>query len=514
MVRTSSMNSKRRSSASPVNRREFLRSAALLTGMTATDWALPVGRSNETQPSKLHERGLPGSSILDLPASSAPVDHIVVLMMENRSFDHYLGWLGSDQAYVERGRSRYGSDFSVDGSNSLTYKDPQGREIATYYLPDRGGEMNPYRGCGHADPGHAWDQGRTQRDRGFIAQGSGNDEFALGYYASNDLPFYSLLARRFTVFDHYHASLLGPTFPNRAYLHSAQSGGVKDNFTALLGFPWQTIWDRLGKAQVPAAYYYVDLPVLALWGFRLIPFCRPIGDYFNDAASGKLPNVVFIDPRFIGDMHNDDHPFADVRAGQKFVFDLIDAFVRSLHWRSGMFIVTYDEWGGFFDHVAPPVFPDDRQSANDLENFGQAGFRVPTMMVSPYARSGFVDHRPYEHTSILRFIEWRFLGAPPEGPGSTGDTWFLTKRDRYANNIGASLTPDEFNPDTDLGPPAQTISRSCSGVTEEGAPAPSSLPDRDDSSGEKNPFVQAYESGYFQAVGYKVYPQTRVHPKP
>ena len=127
-----------------------------------------------------------------------------------------------------------------------------------------------------------------------------------------------------------------------------------------------------------------------------------------------------------------------------------------------MFILTYDEWGGFFDHVRPPVFADDRTSENDQENFGQAGFRVPTILASPYARPGFVDHRLYEHTSILRFIEWRFLGAPPEGPGADGDTWFLTKRDRHANNIGASLTPEAFDLETNLSPPTPSISRPCS----------------------------------------------------
>ena len=82
-------------------------------------------------------------------------------------------------------------------------------------------------------------------------------------------------------------------------------------------------------------------------------------------------------------------------------------------------MLTYDEWGGFFDHVAPPILPDLRASANDEENFGQAGFRVPTVLASPYARPGFVDHTQYDHTSILRFLEWRFLGAPPRGPGAS-----------------------------------------------------------------------------------------------
>jgi phospholipase C len=141
----------------------------------------------------------------------------------------------------------------------------------------------------------------------------------------------------------------------------------------------------------------------------------------------------------VGPEQCDDHPLADIRRGQAFVRDAFKAFAKSPHWHNGAFIVTYDEWGGFFDHVAPPHFVDDRANPDDLLDFGQGGFRVPTIVASPFARPGYVDHRTYEHTSILRFLEWRFLGAPPEGPGAATDTWFLTSRDRNANNLGASL---------------------------------------------------------------------------
>ena len=112
----------------------------------------------------------------------------------------------------------------------------------------------------------------------------------------------------------------------------------------------------------------------------------------------------------------------------------------------------YDEWGGFFDHVRPPVVPDDRNSSNDFDNFGQLGFRVPSLIASPYARRGYVDHNLYDHTSVLRFLEWRFLGARPQGPGRRRDRWFLTKRDRYANNFGASLRFSDPEPDVDFNP--------------------------------------------------------------
>jgi phospholipase C len=479
-----------------INRREFLRGAALLGGAAAAQQMLPLGWARERQSVKRSGPRDLSPSILDTSADLSPIDHIVVVMMENRSFDHYLGWLAADSEYLEQGRSRYGADFSVDGDNRQTYKDPQGREVATYYLPAKMGEANPYRGCGHKDPGHGWNQGRAERDGGFLAQGSGNDQYALGYYLANDLPLYAALARRFTLFDHYHCSILGPTFPNREYLHSAQSGGNKDNsLPPPRGFQWPTIWDKLAAAGVPAAYYYVDLPIIGFWGPRLLHVSHRIANYFDDAAAGTLPNVVFVDPRLNGEMHSDDHPFADIRAGQKFVSDVFQAFVQSPHWRSGMFIVTYDEWGGFFDHVPPPVLPDDRASQNDQENFGQAGFRVPTILASPYARPGFVDHRLYDHTSILRFIEWRFLGAPAAGPGADSDTWYLTKRDRYANNIGASLTPDRFDPDVHLELPHLTISPPCSGGGHEA---------------EEPAFERALSMRYFESVGYQI----DLHPRP
>ncbi len=429
-----------------MKRRDFLRNAALVGAGAAMGGAMPP----------IAMAGPKGGSMLDLPAADAPIDTVVVVMMENRSFDHYLGWLANDESYLEDGRSLWGGRFRVDGSTTETYRRPNGTAVATYPITEVG-EDNPWRGCGHPDPGHGWTAGRRQRDDGFLARGSGNDEYALGWFGADDLAFYSAISRRFTVFDRYHCSLLGPTFPNREYLHSAQSGGLKNNaFPQEVGFPngfpWETIWDRFAAANVPARYYFVDLPVLALWGQRLVPYVSLIANYFDDAAAGRLPNVVFVDPGFIGETRTDEHPHGDVRDGQRLVYNVVKAFIESPHWERGALILTYDEWGGFYDHVRPPRMADDRARGRDDENdFGQAGFRVPTRLLSPYARRNFVDHRLYDHASILRFLEWRFLGATAEGKGRHGDSWFLTTRDRQANNIGWSLLPD--NPDPEFDPP-------------------------------------------------------------
>jgi phospholipase C len=372
-------------------------------------------------------------------------------MMENRSFDHLFGWLGDESGYLDDGRRRYGPSFAVDGRTKQLFRDPLGALVTTIPLTALRGR-DPYRGCGHPVPDHSWVGGRVQRDAGFLAPLTHNDEFATSYYQESDLPFLAPFAKRFTVFDRHFASLLGPTFPNRQYLHSATSEGRKDDPRPLESGPYAapTIWDRLGAANVPAAYYYSRLPVLLLWGDRLDRFIRPLDRYFEDAAAGMLPNVVMVDPDFSGSLRTDYHPDGDTRLGERFLLEVFAAFAQSPHWERGAFVLVYDEWGGFFDHVAPPLLRDDRSSSHDDDNFGQAGFRVPAVLASPYARRGYVDHRRYDHTSILRFIEWRFLGAPPEGAGRGQPSWSLTQRDRCANNIGASLRPDKPEPEVGI----------------------------------------------------------------
>lgn len=444
----------------------------------------------------------PPGSILNLPASSSPIDHVVVLMMENRSFDHWLGWLGSDDEWLDNAYTRYGPGVMVNGSPNQTYLDPDGVAHDTAHMLDYLADGNPWRGCDHPDPGHGWNHGRSQRDGGFLATGSGNDPFAIGYYLADDVPFTSRLARRFTVCDNSFASVLGPTYPNRLYLHSGQSGGYKNNYLPINegGFSWPTIWEKLAAASVPAGYFYVDLPVTALFGSRLSSFNAPIDDYFTRCAAGTLPNVTFLDPGFLTGSRTDNHPHADIRAGEAFVRDAFKAFAQSPHWENGLFILTYDEWGGFFDHVAPARFVDDRFSYDDVNDFSRAGFRVPTILASPYSQVGAVDHETYNHASILRFLEWRFLGAPPMGPDEGGPQWWLTLRDRWSNNIGMSLV-EVATPDVgfDLDVAVDDPSAECAA---EGA-EPSGAVERAIPAGyQKHAFEQALDEGYFERVGF------------
>lgn len=505
-----------------MDRRSFLRGAAALGGLTSIGALSPA--LADTRWTQGRSRSEP-EPLLSLPAKEAPIDSVVILMMENRSFDHYFGWLPSDEPYVEAGRSRYGAGFSVAGSNMQTYATPDGKAYPTYHLGPQEVVGDPARGCGHPDPGHGWDEGRIQRDQGFLAHNSGNDIFAIGYFQSPDLPVYSELVRSFTTFDHYHAAIMSSTYPNRLYLLSAQTDGLKDPPLPIqqLGFQWPCIMDRLSAAGVSWRNYAQDLPTSAFFGARQLPNVRPLEAFLVDAAAGTLPQVSFVDPGFMSGYRTDDHPLGDHRVAQAFVGTIFSAFHASPQWRRGAMFVTYDEWGGFFDHVRPPSVYDDRASAVDEDNFGQLGFRVPMLLLSPYARPGFVDHRLYEHTSVLRFLEWRFLGAPPEGPGlGVGQSqWWLTGRDRNANNIAASMVA---TPDTDarLDPVSliPDVSLACVGRTFQDVPVADQIEQmvipQPKSNSPMTPsefevtgvsaMQRAFEAGYYDRLGYQVKP--------
>jgi phospholipase C len=259
------------------------------------------------------------------------------------------------------------------------------------------------------------------------------------------------LTRDYQAYDRWFAALLGPTQPNRYYLHSGQSGGLKNNalppelaaehpeWTA--GWDWPTIWTLFDRYGISSAYYFSNLPQLTFWGPRHVNKFRHISEYYAAAASGTLPQVSFIDPWFSAPegLANDDHPFADIRLGQAFLSDVTEAFVFSRHYRHGALVLTYDEWGGFWDHVDPPRVADDRGTPGDpggQNDFSQLGFRVPSTIISPWTRGNAVDHTTYEHSSIIKFIAQNW-GLP-----------FLTQRQRSTNSIGRAFNGfRQFDPD-------------------------------------------------------------------
>jgi phospholipase C len=364
-----------------------------------------------------------------------------VLMMENRSFDHYLGWLpGAD-----------GRQAGLEFTNS------QGQTFSTHHL-------DFFQSCGFEDPDHSWDGGRTELDGGrldgFLR--SASDVFSIGYYEEADVPFTPHAAKAFTAFDRFFCSLLGPTYPNREYMHAGQSYGMTDNSLPVsstqLGFPDTTIFAALAQAGISNRYFFADLPISALWGAPGLARSGQVQEYYERAANGTLPALSFVDPAFEGEdqgTSGDEHPLADIRVGQAYVSDIVHAFLESPQFKRGALFMVYDEWGGFFDHVAPPRVPDQRSSTNLANDFGQMGFRIPAVLVSPYARRGHVDHSIYGFESILKMIRYRY-GIPP-----------LTLRDLYANNIAAafdfSSKPNYEIPD--LPTPPEVISSECAGTT-------------------------------------------------
>jgi phospholipase C len=401
-----------------LSRRDFLARTAYAAGLASVAGTLPAGTI-------LAEASAAAARRNKLPSPrNTPIDHFVILMMENRSFDHYFGWLGAE----------------ADASQQQTYLAPDGRQVPTRHFKTLGSGGDEYKGCGHPDPGHGWTSGRVQLRSGFMAEGSGNDEFALTYFNENELPAIHPAARNYTMFDRFFCSALTSTWPNRYYKWSGTAGGRKSNDppAGSLGNQWETIFDRGLARGLSARYYNSDLPFSAVWGSRGASWTNPISRYYSDCAAGTLPNISIVDPPFRdgggGDgLSADEHPLGDVRLGQAFMADVINAFVRSPNYRRGALFVVYDEWGGFYDHVRPPRVPDDRASRNLDEDWGQMGFRIPAVAISPYARSKRkrgryrVDHGTYGFESILKLISYRF------GLG------YLNRRHRYAANIGHAL---------------------------------------------------------------------------
>jgi phospholipase C len=338
----------------------------------------------------------------------SPVKHIVVVMMENRSFDHFLGWV-------------HGADGKQAG---LAYPDRTGVLRPTHPLaPD-------YQGCGHPDPDHSYVGGRVEYDRGACdgwLRAGNNDDYAIGYYKESDEAFFAAAAPQWTVMDRYFAAILSETYPNRIYQHAAQTDRIT-NTTTLSTLP--TIWDRLAAAGLDGRYYYSDIPFLALWGPKYLPISHPVAQFLADAQAGDLPEVAFVDPRFVDEdsgTSGDDHPHADIRNGEVFLATIYNAVISSPDFENTVLVINYDEWGGFFDHVPPPTAPIPPATAAAGDVDGRLGFRVANLVVSPWARSGFVSHEVFDHTSVLRMIESTF-GLQP-----------LTMRDATANDLSLVL---------------------------------------------------------------------------
>lgn len=335
------------------------------------------------------------------PGMEAGIDHIVVVMMENRSYDHLLGWLpGGNSAPQDQ-----------------TYLDDAGVEHARYRYPN-------WASCGEDDPGHSRDAGFRQFNDGacdgFLRESP--DTYPISYHTQDQLGFWGTAAPAWTVCDNYFSAFLGPTWPNRFYQHCGQTPRP-DNKIMLHDMP--TIWDRLVAAGLEGRYYFSDGPFVALMGIRHLLVSRTFDQFLDDARRGRLPHVSFVDPRFAISApfgtSNDYHPHSDIRAGDEFLHTIYEAVTNSPNWERTVLVVNFDEWGGFADHVPPAVAADRKPE------WGQRGFRVPCLVASPFARRGHIAHGEYDHASVLKMIEWAFALRP------------LTPRDAAANNLADVL---------------------------------------------------------------------------
>jgi phospholipase C len=343
-----------------------------------------------------------------------PVDKVVVLMLENRSFDHMLGWLkvedpaspvdgltGNETNPYSGGTERVGT-----GAQDYTWIDP-GHEYEDVVMQLFGGTTVP-------TPPQATNMGFVNS----LSRKYGNDllygRTAMQCFDRARLPVLYALADHFTVCDRWFCSVPGPTWPNRFFVHAASSNGhVSNRLVANYDIP--TIYEKLSDAGKSWRIYYGDVPQSLALGHLREPRnrrnYRKLGHFAEDAAAGALPDYTFIEPRyfdFLGWKANDQHPGNHVELGEHLIAEVYEALRSSPLWERCLLLVVYDEHGGLYDHVPPPWdghpvpvrAPGGVPSHNPPFAFDRLGPRVPAIVVSPWVARGAVDHTIYEHASV------------------------------------------------------------------------------------------------------------------
>lgn len=359
------------------------------------------------------------------------IRHIVVLMLENRSFDNVFGYLRPASPEFD----------GLDGAQC-----PGNDGIAPWPTPagtDCSTTPNP-------DPGELFDDINAQLFNGPITGVPSMSGFVANYvrqggkgadimhsFSRADLPVLSELADSFAVSDRWFASAPCQTWPNRFFTHAGTANGYENNTLNGFPFPMQTIFNEL-QGVVPWKIYFHDFPQAALLS-RLWPYFanfRLIDDFVSDAAAGQLPAYTFIEPMYYPDaqqLANDMHPPHHVPFADALVARVYNAVRSSPNWTSTLLIVTFDEHGGCFDHVPPPAAtqPEPPRPAQRFA-FDRYGVRVPAVVISPYTAAGTVLRAdgltPYDHTSIMKTVRQCFGIAGP-----------LTARDAAAPDLSAAL---------------------------------------------------------------------------
>lgn len=357
--------------------------------------------------------------LLPPPVDRMPqIKHFVVLMMENHSFDNILGTLkrpGVD-----------GLTMSSGGVPLNTNPDPNGDPVRSFHLPTL---------C--QDGFHvtqSWDASHLQYHGGamdgFVTT-SGRE--AMGYYTEDDLPVTHALATVFPVCDRWFCSTLCQTFPNRLFfIAGTAEGSISTDVQerAMAHEPKNgTLFSRLDAAGVSWRNYLFDLGDSMLWGPAYFAAQQghvfPIANFYADALTGTLPSFSIISPEAF--LASEENP-QNVSIGETVVWSVATALMRSPAWRSTALLITYDEHGGYYDHVPPVAVPNPdgiAPRASNLygDNYTLSGFRVPALLISPWARRNYVSHTLYDHTSMLAYCERKWGLAP------------MTARDAAANDM-------------------------------------------------------------------------------
>lgn len=397
----------------PMTRRRLLGSAA---GMAASSLMPPNVRRAlaETPPSQ---------------GSLRDIKHVVLLMQENRSFDHYFGTMAGVRGFGDPKALKLSSGRSVfhqpDPENPSGY-------LLPFHLDTRATNARKIPSTSHArEVQHAsWNGGAMDNWLPAHRKAEGDKApFVMGYHTRADIPFQFALAEAFTICDAYHCSVMGPTLPNRMYWMTGTidadgeyGGPVTNNKKVKGGFRWTTYAERLEEAGVSWKVYQQkdNYGCNALEHFKTFqeasPESRlhqrgmvrdPEGKFEHDAINDELPTVSWIIPT----SHQSEHPDYLPAAGAAFVASKLNAIAANPDvWVKTAFILDYDENDGLFDHVAPPVPPPGtpKEFVNGLPIGG--GFRVPCIIVSPWTAGGWVCSQPFDHTSVLQFLE-KFTGV-------------------------------------------------------------------------------------------------------
>ncbi|HVY11488.1 MAG TPA: alkaline phosphatase family protein [Mycobacteriales bacterium] len=403
-----------------LDRRSLLKGAAVASGA-----ALIGARAQDASAGPYVNFGPISKASLKAIEGRSPIEHVVCVMMENRSFDHFMGWLpGANGIGVDPD----GHVVDHERFESLKFHDKHGKVHRPFHTT----QLNA---CGEADQDHGYTGGRIQwnhgRMDGFV-QDPGNTGYSLSYYLAGARQFSTPLAMHYTTCDNYFCSYLGPTWPNRFFQHAAQTDRQNDTLkpdwakeTAFAPSPIPSIWDQLNVGGPTGKYYFSDVPFIALWGLKHIAKAAPYAEFLVDAAAGTLPNFCMVEPRFTGEgqgITNDDHPLADLRGGDAFLSEIFHTLANGPNWSKTLLVINYDEWGGFFDHVAPPWVAPGNQLLDTQDVIRDrktnritkvlAGFRVPCILASPYTKGSpdkpRISSYAYDHASVLRFVEWNW----------------------------------------------------------------------------------------------------------